>query len=117
MSGRRLRKLASCATASPRRCGSLLNYGPRSPLRSWRQLEAVRAALLRLFASFTLTGQDDFAPADDVVLDPVDLDRDYVIWTEPRATALVGIDEDWFPIYERVALHSTGQNDRVGLPT
>jgi hypothetical protein len=69
-------------------------------------------------ASFTLTGQDDLAPGDDdAVLDPVDLDQEYVLWAEPRATALKGIDENWFPIYQRVALHTAGQNERNDLPS
>lgn len=55
-------------------------------------------------------------PADGV-LDAVDLDPDYVIWTEPRASALMGLDENLVPIFERQALHGDRQNDRDGLPS
>jgi hypothetical protein len=81
-------------------------------------LEAVRAALLRIFASFTLTPSDAGAPyPDDAVLDAVDLDLDYVIWAEPRSTALVGLDEDWLPIFAREVLHGDWQNEHESLPT
>jgi hypothetical protein len=78
----------------------------------------VRAALLRLFAGFTLRTTDADLPEDDgTVLDAVDLDPDYVIWTEPRATALEGIDENWLPILKREALYGERQYEHDGLTT
>jgi hypothetical protein len=33
------------------------------------------------------------------LLDAIDLDDDYMIWTEPSATVLVGIDDNLVPIF------------------
>jgi hypothetical protein len=57
-----------------------------------------------------------FALPARVILDPIALGRDYLIWAEPRAKALVGLDENFVPIYAREALHADWQNDHEGLP-
>jgi hypothetical protein len=49
------------------------------------------------------------------VLDCVDLDDDYLIWPQPRAAVMEGIDDEMRPVLKRIALH--WQNDSEGLPT
>jgi hypothetical protein len=63
-----------------------------------------------------LSPVDADAPETDAVLDAVDPGPDHLIWNEPRATALEGIDADWLPILTREA-HAGRQNDPEGLPT
>lgn len=80
-------------------------------------VEAVRAALLRIFERFTLHRADSIdldALADHDPFVDATAAGDYLIVVEPRAEAIRGIDDLWAPILRRESLGGMGDTGRKG---
>ena len=110
-------RTARCSTPN-RRCssGSVISEAP-SPARSPRDgVDAVRAALTRLFSVFVLHPQQSPKYDGTGRSELVDVDAEFMIELVVHERALVGYDERLLPILRREPLYQAENKDRIGFP-